>query len=241
MTTTNAAARYASVVFLKIQDFARRSVSEQTRLRAQLEAVVAVATAELPIASRIVLDAADGIAVAVLGDPAGALHIAERSIAANSAGLPLCVGVNHGAVQMAGDRVDDGMIGDGIAVAASIADFASPSRLLISRSFRDAMADSAPGHEAGMLPAGTFNDPGLRTHELFSPDVGAPARRRRRFLALAVAAAIALPAAGVAVRVSAEGHQKVLDGIAGKYRNASARVEQYLRDLLDSVPWQKRS
>jgi hypothetical protein len=92
-----------------------------------------------------------------------------------------------------------------------------------------------------MLPAGTFNDPGLRTHELFSPDVGAPARRRRRFLALAVAAAIALPAAGVAVRVSAEGHQKVLDGIAGKYRSASARVEQYLRGLLDSVPWQKRS
>lgn len=241
MTTTNAAARYASVVFLKIQDFARRSVSEQTRLRAQLEAVVAVTTAELPIASRIVLDAADGIAVAVLGDPAGALRIAERSLAANSAGLPLCVGINHGAVQMAGDRADDGMVGDGIAVAASIADFASPSRLLISRSFRDAMADAGPGLEAGLFPAGTFNDAGLRTHELFSPDVGAPARRRRRFVALAVAAAVALPAAGIALRVSAEGHQKVLDGIAAKYRNASARVGQYLRGLLDSVPWQKRS
>jgi class 3 adenylate cyclase len=239
--TTNAAARYASVVFLKIQDFARRSVSEQTRLRAQLEAVVAVTTAELPIASRIVLDAADGIAVAVLGDPAGALRIAERSLAANSAGLPLCVGINHGAVQMAGDRADDGMIGDGIAVAASIADFSSPSRLLISRSFRDAMADAAPGLEAALSPAGTFNDAGLRTHELFSPDAGAPARRRRRFIAIAVATAIALPAAGVAVRVSAEGHRKVLDGIAGKYRNASARAEQYLRGLLDSVPWPKRS
>ena len=241
MTTTNAAARYASVVFLKIQDFARRSVSEQTRLRAQLEAVVAVTTAELPIASRIVLDAADGIAVAVLGDPAGALRIAERSLAANSAGLPLCVGINHGAVQRAGDRADDGMVGDGIAVAASIADFASPSRLLISRSFRDAMADAGPGLEAALFPAGTFNDAGLRTHELFSPDAGAPARRRRRFVAIAVAAAIALPAAGIAARVSSEGHQKVLDGIASKYRNASARVGQSLRDLLDSVPWQKRS
>jgi len=177
--TTNAAARYASVVFLKIQDFARRSVSEQTRLRAQLEAVVAVTTAELPVASRIVLDAADGIAVAVLGDPAGALRIAERSLAANSAGLPLCVGINHGAVQMAGDRAGDGMIGDGIAVAASIADFSSPSRLLISRSFRDAMADAAPGLEAALSPAGTFNDAGLRTHELYSPDDRAPARRHR--------------------------------------------------------------
>jgi len=224
--TTNAAARYASVVFLKIQDFARRSVSEQTRLRAQLEAVVAVTTAELPIASRIVLDAADGIAVAVLGDPAGALRIAERSLAANSAGLPLCVGINHGAVQMAGDRAGDGMIGDGIAVAASIADFSSPSRLLISRSFRDAMADAVPGLEAALSPAGTFNDAGLRTHELYSPDDRAPARRHRRFVAIAVATAIALPAAGVAVRVSAEGHQKVLDGIAGKYRNASAQAAQ---------------
>jgi hypothetical protein len=241
MTTTNAAARYASVVFLKIQDFARRSVPEQTRLRAQLEAVVAVTTAELPAANRIVLDAADGIAVAVLGDPAGALRIAERSLAANSAGLPLCVGVNHGAVQMAGGRADDGMIGDGIAVAASIADFASPSRLLVSESFREAMADASPGLESGLFPAGTFNDPGLRTHELYSPDVRAPARRRRRFVALAVAAAIALPAVGVAVRVSVEGHQKVLDGIAGKYRNASARVEQTLRGLIDASPWQKRN
>jgi hypothetical protein len=103
------------------------------------------------------------------------------------------------------------------------------------------MADAAPGLEAPLIPAGIFNDAGLRTHELFSPDVGAPARRRRRFVALAVAAAIALPAAGVAVRVSAEGHQKLVDGIAAKYRNVSARVGQYLRDLLDSVPWQRRS
>ena len=46
----------ASVVFLKIHDFARRPASEQARLRAQLEAVVAVTTADLVLASRIVLD-----------------------------------------------------------------------------------------------------------------------------------------------------------------------------------------
>ena len=43
----------ASVAFLKIQDFARRPPSEQARLRAQLEAVVAVVSAEVPPASVI--------------------------------------------------------------------------------------------------------------------------------------------------------------------------------------------
>src|SRR6266480_3888300 len=119
MKTANAAATLASVVFLKIQEFARRPVQEQARLRAQLEAVVAVTTAELAPASRIVLDAADGAAIVVLGDPKGALRLAERALAATAAGLPLCVGVNHGAVQLAtSGRNDDGLIGDGIAVAA---------------------------------------------------------------------------------------------------------------------------
>ena len=75
----------ASVVFLKMHEFARRPVTEQARLRAQLEAVVAVTAAELEPASRIVLDAADGAAVAVLRDPIGALRLAER--AARASGL----------------------------------------------------------------------------------------------------------------------------------------------------------
>ena len=241
MKTTNAAASFASVVFLKIQDFARRSVSEQTRLRAQLETVVALTTAELSPANRIVLDAADGAAIAVLDDPGGALRLAERALAANAAGLPLCVGINHGAVQMAGSRAEDGMIGDGIAVAASVAEFASPSRLFISRSFRDAMADAAPGLETGLFPAGVFTDAGLRTHELFSPDRQAAARRRKRLSALAVAAVIGILATGVAVRISAEGHRKFVDGVVVKFRHTTAQGEQYLRGLIETIPWQKRN
>src|SRR5437879_2042407 len=132
MKTANAVATLASVVFLKIQEFARRPVQEQARLRAQLEAVVAVTAAELAPANRIVLDAADGAAIVVLGDPRGALRLAERALAATAAGLPLCVGVNHGAVDRKSTRDDDGLIGDGIAVAASVAEFASPSRLVMS-------------------------------------------------------------------------------------------------------------
>src|SRR5436309_321860 len=116
MKTANAAATLASVVFLRIQEFARRPVSEQARLRAQLEAVVAVTTAELEPAGRIVLEASDGAVIVVLDDPRGALRLAQRALAAGAAGLPLSAGLNHGAVQLSGGKRNEGMAGDGIAV-----------------------------------------------------------------------------------------------------------------------------
>src|SRR2546428_13473437 len=99
MKTTNAAATLASVVFLKIQEFARRPVQEQTRLRAQLEAVVAVTAAELAPEGRIVLDPADAAAIAVLADPKGALRLAERSPSATAARPPLVTRRTPTAVQ----------------------------------------------------------------------------------------------------------------------------------------------
>jgi class 3 adenylate cyclase len=230
MKTTNAAATLASVVFLKIQEFARKPVQEQARLRAQLEAVLAVTLAELPPERRIVLDAADGTVVAVLADPKEALRLAERALPAMGAGLPLCIGINHGTVQMASGG-ENGMIGDGISVAASVAEFASPARVLISRSFRDALADITPGIQAGFFPAGVFTDSGLRTHELFFPDKQAAGRRHRRLVALGVAAVIGLVGAGVAVRVSTGGHQKVFDGALGKLGLSAREREAYLRGL----------
>jgi len=229
MKTTNAAATLASVVFLKIQEYARRPVQEQARLRAQLEAVLAVTLADLPHENRIVLDAADGTAVAVLADPEEALRLAERALPAMAAGLPLCIGINHGTVQMASGG--DGMIGDGIAVAASVAEFASPSRVLISRSFRDALADITPSTEAGFFPAGVFTDAGLRTHELFFPDKQATGRRQRRLIALGIAAVIGLVGTGIAVRASTGGHQKVFDGAMGKLGLSAKQRETTLRGL----------
>jgi hypothetical protein len=217
----------ASVVFLRIQDFARRPASEQARLRAQLEAVVAVTTAELEPASRIVLEASDGTAVVVLQDPRGALRLAERALTAAAAGLPLCAGVNHGTMQLADRKGGEGMTGDGIAVAASVAQFAAPARLLASRSFRDALADAAPGQEVALVPAGTLNDPGLRSHELFKPDGSAIRRRGRRYAAAGIALAIALLAGGVAARISMEGRQPFVDAVLAKV--------PYWRDLVQKV------
>lgn len=201
----------ASVVFLRIQDFARRPASEQARLRAQLEAVIAVIAAELPAERRIVLDASDGAAVAFIRDPRGALRLAERALSAASAGLPLCAGLNHGTVQPAGRKGGEGMAGDGIAVAASIAQFTAPGRLFASRAFRDALADDSPGQEAILVSAGTFNDPGLRTHELYKADGNAIRRRGRRYALLAMLFAVALIGGGVSLRFSADGE---LPGVA---------------------------
>jgi hypothetical protein len=206
----------ASVVFLRIQDFARRPASEQARLRAQLDAVLAITAAELPPERRVVLDASDGAAVVVLRDPRGALRLAERALAAAAAGLPLCAGLNHGTLKTAGKKGNEGMTGDGIAVAASIAQFTAPGRLFASRAFRHALADAEPGLEATLVSAGTFNDPGLRTHELYKADAHAVRRRARRYALLGILLAVALIGGGLLQRISAHGEVPSLEEVMAK-------------------------
>jgi hypothetical protein len=217
-------------VFLKIQDFARRSASEQARLRAQLQAVVAVTAAEISPASRVVLDAADGAAIVVIDDPRGALRLGSRALTAVAVGLPLSAGLNHGALQLAGRKGGEGMTGDGIAVAAAVAAFAPPAKLLASRSFRDALAEVAPGQEAALSPAGTMTDPGLRTHEVFGPDLRGVGRRSRRYSAIAVVLAIALIGGGVAVRSSLPEREPIVDVVWQK-------TQPYWRTLVQKVKY----
>jgi hypothetical protein len=219
---------YASVVFLRIQDFARRPATEQARLRAQLQAVVAVTAAEIPPAGRAMLDAADGAAIVVLDHPHRALRLAERALNAVAAGLPLSAGLNHGALQLAGRKDADGMTGDGIAVAAAVAAFAGPSRLLASRAFRDALADAAPGSEAALAPAGTLTDAGLRSHEVFTPSRRAAERRHQRYVAVAFVMAVCLIAGGIAMRSSAPKQPAFVDAML-------ERTAPYWRGLVERV------
>jgi hypothetical protein len=232
-----AASVFASVVFLKIQDFARRSASEQARLRGQLEAVVAVITAEIEPFGRIILDAADGVAVVVLRDPQATLLLAERAMSAAAGGLPLCAGINHGVVQLAGDKGAKGVAGDGIAVAASVAEFAapSPSRLLTSRAFRDALAESAPGREASLVKAGAVADRGLRMHELFSSQPPAARRRAQRHAAAAIVAAVVLLGAGLGARIARDGQEAFTRNMAAKYHDTAAQGRNYFRALVNRV------
>jgi hypothetical protein len=223
---------YASVAFLKIHDFARRPVVEQARLRAQLEAVVAVTLSELKEDGRIVLDAADGIALVVLGDPRGALRIAERALAAGAAGLPLAIGITHGAVRQTGEGAAEGLLGDGIAVAAAIAELAGAQRLLLTREFRHALADAAPGAEAAAAAAGTHTDASLRAHELYKPDARAARRRGQRYGAATALAVLALLGAGIAYRASIEGPKAYADRMSAALKNGAAQAQGYAGRLL---------
>lgn len=181
----------ASVIFARITEFARRPVAEQARLRAQIEAALSVALIGVAPRDRIILDAPDGIAVAVLDAPGTALEIAERWRSVYSAGVPVAIAVNHGAVRMAADDSgQQGMIGDAVGTAAALAHFAGPSRLFVSRSFRDALAESEPARAVCLRPAGVFTDANVRTHELFAPDPGAIFRRRKVIAAVGAAAVV---------------------------------------------------
>jgi hypothetical protein len=230
----------ASVVFLRIQDFATRPASEQARLRAQLEAVVAVTTAELRPTSRIVLDASDGVAIVVLCDPKGALRLAERALTAGVAGLPLSAGLNHGAVRLLGGTSGEGqaMVGDGIAVAASVAQFSPSSELRVSRAFRDALAEAAPGLEASLVPKGAFNDASLRSHELYTRDRTEVQRRKRTYAALSVAAVFALLGTSVAWGISQHGKAAFVSSLAAKYRATTVQGERYVRALVQKAKLQ---
>ncbi len=236
MTIPQPAASLASVAFLKVRDFARKPVTEQARLRAQLEVALAVTVNAIAPANRIILDAEDGAAVVVINDPVGALRLAEQVLAANIAGLPLCAGLNHGAVRL-GD--DNGMIGDSIAVAAIIAEFASPGSLLISQSFKTAIADVSPGMETAIFHAGVFADASLRTYELYGLERQMVARRQKRLSILAIVAALAITGAGVAFRVANVGHDRFLEAALGQVRVTAEDGEHYLRGLLDGTLWQK--
>jgi hypothetical protein len=156
-----------------------------------------VVLSTIPTRDRIILNAPDGIAIAVLGNPALALDISLRWLTVSAAGVPIAVAINHGAIRLAPDETgQQGLIGDAVGTAAAIAHFAGAARLFVSRSFRDALAEAAPARAVGLRPAGVFTDANVRTHELLAPEPSAVVRRRRILAAVGMLAMVAI---GIAV------------------------------------------
>jgi hypothetical protein len=86
----------ASVVVLKIQEFRRRPVADQTRLKAQLEALVALAIQPLPAADRIVLETPDGAVLVVSAPNVTPAHAADRERDATPAERGQSYAADHG-------------------------------------------------------------------------------------------------------------------------------------------------
>jgi hypothetical protein len=212
---------HASLVFVGIVDFARRPVAEQAQLRERLDIAVARSIAPLDAADRIVADAPDGLAIAVLAPPAEALLAARRvrRLARGEGAEPfaLRIGVDHGAIRIAADeRGEPSLAGDSVATGATIAGFSGPGRILVSRAFRDALAPVDPERSARLQSIGTQTDANLRKHELYAFEgpagdvdaaAGPSAAPRRRPLLLAGLAIAGLLGAGFAVRAARKSAQ----------------------------------
>lgn len=191
----------SSVVLLRLRDYARRPVAEQARLTAQLDTVLALLLPDLRARDRVVLDGHGAAVVAVLANPPAALAFAERALRASEAGLALSIGIDHGPVEITPGERGEALAGDGVATAAVLAAFAAETGLLVSKNFHTALAQSAPGAQSVLVPAGGFSDAGLRTYQAFRLDRDARRWRQRRYAIIAVSAILLLVGSAVALRL----------------------------------------
>lgn len=205
-----------SVVMLRMQDFARRPVAEQARLRAQLDTLLSLLLPDIPEQSRVVLGGHGSAAVAFLNNPLSALNFAERALYAKQSGLNLSIGIDHGPVEVIknttseGSTEDHALAGDGIATASIMAAAASEAGLIASQNFRTALAQAKPGAEFSLVQTDNFSDAGLRTYQVYCLDRKAPGKRRRLFAIIAVSVFGLLMAASAGVRYSIEDRPRPL-------------------------------
>ncbi len=215
-----------SVVLLRICDYARRPVAEQARLSAQLDTVLALLLPDIPARSRLVLACNGSAAVAVLDNAHAALVFAERALSAHDAGLGLCIGIDHGPVELLSGETGEDIAGDGMATASVLSASATETGLLATQNFRTALAYMAPGAEGALVPAVSLSDAGLRTYETYGLDQTAMRRRRRSFVLIAVITAGVMLAIAMSLRLWVPDRPRPL---AAEFERFAPVVERFTR------------
>jgi len=198
----------ASVLFLRLRGWGDDLPSEQSRRRTELAATLRAALAAWAEDRRVVLEAADGLAVVAEADPAAALK-AARLAAQNSKDSGLGIGLHHGPVRATGESLAEVRVqGEGVETAAALAGFSAEHPLVASQAFRDALAVSSPKQADSLREAGEVLDERLRAHTLFVHDP-LPARRRavRRTITGLLGLALVLTA-GMAGRQARERYEE---------------------------------
>ena len=201
MTELEHSPAQSSVILLRLLDYARRPVAEQARLSAQLDTVLAMLLPDIPENARIVLSGNGCAGVAVLDNAPAALAFSERAMRANQVGLGLCIGIDHGSVEILKGESGDVLAGDGVATASVMAAFATDAGLLVSQNFRNALAQMSPGSETVLVKTNNFSDVGLRTYQVFRLDRLALRKRRHRFIIITIFSAFLLLTTVVALRL----------------------------------------
>ena len=190
---------YANVAFLRIPQFDARTVTEQAALKEKVEARAREAISGVARVDRVVLDADDGLAVILFGDPERALRIAE-SFNVGTAEPALQVGLNHGPLALSSSGADTRVFGDGLTAACAAARFASPRKLLVTQDFARALERRNPARAAELATAGDFTDTRVRQHSFYTPDAKRAGAYRRRMVAMGVAGVAVILATGFATR-----------------------------------------
>src|SRR5258706_363063 len=174
MPARRSTASHASVVFLRIHDFAQQVVAEQARLEGELGEIVEGALPVLGAGQSVVLDAQGGLAVVVLANPRGALRFAWR--AAVHRDLDFSVGLSHGPVRIAPGPLQV-VYGDALVAAEAVAPATQARGVSASREFRDAPARAHPGMRRLLAPTRSAHDAPHPAREMYRPDPEAFAGR----------------------------------------------------------------
>jgi len=164
-----------SVVFIDIIEYSRKAVSEQIRLKEQLNLLLAEALKDVAANDRIILDTGDGAAISFVGDPEDALFVCialRDAVATPPPGaefpLELRIGINLGPVKVVQDlNGQPNIIGDGINVAQRIMGFSQPNQILVARSYYEVVSCLSDAYAKLFRYVGSRTDKHVREHEVY--------------------------------------------------------------------------
>lgn len=165
-----------SVVFLDIVDYSKMSVSEQSDLKDQFNALINEAIKNVAQNDRIILDTGDGAAISLLGAPEEALFVSmtirdgilEHNKIDSNQPLLVRIGINLGPVRVVSDiNGQPNIIGDGINVAQRVMSFAEPNQILVSRSYYEVTSRLTKEITGMFAYSGIKHDKHVREHEVY--------------------------------------------------------------------------
>ena len=187
---------HASVAFLRIPQFESLPVTEQATHKERLEERVRAALSFVAARERLVLDAEDGLAVVLFGEPAQAMDV-TLAMHAKRPDAPVQAGLNYGPLALSSSGPDARVFGDGLSEAATAARFATPEKILATEGFARALQAASPERASELVQAGEFTDTRVRMHAFYTPDARRRVVRRRKLAAFALGGAILILLLGV--------------------------------------------
>ena len=191
-----------SVLSLRLRGFADDPAGQAGR-REQLVATAKKAVMAWDGEHRVVLEAPDGLAF--VGHVAPSVALDAASIVARDAGDgALGIGLHHGPIELVQDGDSARLRGEGLDMAAALANVSDSHAIVTSQAFREALAATAPKQAGDLRPAGEIVDEQLRKHSIFVFDAEAARGRALRRNVLAASGLVLLLGAGWATRVVRE-------------------------------------